>query len=378
LISAIPYGLALTGTLFGGTASSIFYLLYRRSRAVRSAYKHTDKQRWVDHFGRWEHRWKERPTGRSVSTGVKRYSHRAKELPGVSPAVIRYLLPITLFGKITDLGYELPALHEHVESLAMAPAQKKQYERVDQALLKQAMELLAQHSEPGGLATWFTTIRYRPASAFRDEVARFKELPTGWAVQAEMPAVVSPNSPWLPKEARLAAIVQKNKQRGRRTLVYVEQTGTRDIRPRIRASLKALVPGVRVEMLSANDMSPAAREAWIKTEAPRLDVLLVNPSLVETGLDLVMFSDLVFYELPISLYTLWQAMRRVWRLGQEREVHCTFLTYAETVEAALLNRMGEKLKAALVLYGDEATGALVDTDDGEQSQDGGAQQAGRV
>jgi hypothetical protein len=41
-------------------------------------------------------------------------------------------------------------------------------------------------------------------------------------------------------------------------------------------------------------------------------------------------------------------------------------------------RVVEKLKAALVLYGDEPTGALVDTDDGEQSQDGGAQQAGRV
>jgi hypothetical protein len=26
-------------------------------------------------------------------------------------------------------------------------------------------------------------------------------------------------------------------------------------------------------MLSANDMSAAVREAWIKTEAPRLDVL---------------------------------------------------------------------------------------------------------
>ena len=94
-----------------------------------------------------------------------------------------------------------------------------------------------------------------------------------------------------------------------------------------------------------------------------MDVLLVNPKLVETGLDLVMFSDLVFYELPLSLYTLWQAMRRVWRLGQDQEVHCTFLTYAETVEAALLSRMGEKLKAALVLYGDEATGALIETDD---------------
>jgi hypothetical protein len=145
----------------------------------------------------------------------------------------------------------------------------------------------------------------------------------------------------------------------------VEQTGQRDIRGRLRDALETLVPQARVETLSAGDMSPAGREAWIKKNAPLMDALLVNPSLVETGLDLVEFSDLVFYELPISLYTLWQAMRRVWRLGQDQEVHCTFLTYADTVEAALLDRMGKKLKAALLLYGDEAAGALIDNDDGD-------------
>jgi hypothetical protein len=57
-------------------------------------------------------------------------------------------------------------------------------------------------------------------------------------------------------------------------------------------------------------MSPARREAWIKLAAPQMDTMLVNPKLVETGLDLVMFSDLVFYEITTSLYVLWQGAPR--------------------------------------------------------------------
>jgi len=91
-------------------------------------------------------------------------------------------------------------------------------------------------------------------------------------------------------------------------------------------------------------------------------VLIVNPKLVETGLDLVQFSSLVFYETTVSLYVLWQAMRRVWRLGQDKEVNVTFLAYANTVEEEILRRMGQKKKAAQLLYGKEAAGVLVETD----------------
>jgi len=79
-----------------------------------------------------------------------------------------------------------------------------------------------------------------------------------------------------------------------------------------------LVQVPSVGLLSASDMSPARRESWIKLAAPSMDAMLVNPKLVETGLDLVMFSDLVFYEITTSLYVLWQSMRRVWRLGRTR------------------------------------------------------------
>jgi hypothetical protein len=55
-------------------------------------------------------------------------------------------------------------------------------------------------------------------------------------------------------------------------------------------------------------------------------------------------------------------MRRVWRLGQKNEVFVTFLAYANTVEEEILRRMGQKKKAAQLLYGKEASGVLVETD----------------
>lgn len=75
-----------------------------------------------------------------------------------------------------------------------------------------------------------------------------------------------------------------------------------------------------------------------------------------------MISDLEFYEVTTSLYTLWQAMSRVWRLGQNKEVNFTFLSYAETMESEILRRMGLKMKYAQLLYGKEAAGVLVETD----------------
>ena len=96
-----------------------------------------------------------------------------------------------------------------------------------------------------------------------------------------------------------------------------------------------------------------------------LDVLITNPRLVETGLDLVAFSTVVFAELDYSLYTLWQALRRVWRLGQTRPVKAVFATYKDTLEAQALALMGRKMRAAQLLYGDEVGGAIVPAEDGD-------------
>lgn len=349
----------MTGTLFGGTASSLFYLLFRRSPEVRQLYGFKEVSRWVDHYGLWKYRWTEKPNGtaRGASSAVTRWDVRPpQELPGVSPAVIRFLLPMTLFGKITDLGYTLPALTDKVEAVDMGTALGQHYRVTSDILLQKALDRLRTDNDAGMLTAWFTTVRYRPMSAYRDEVVTFRGEPI-----LALPAVVVDDRDHLPKEDKLAELVAHNKRLGRKTLVFVEQTGTRDIRDRLLSVLRQKAPGVNVQTLSAADMKPAKRELWIRRNAPLMDCLLVNAGLVKTGLDLVMFSDIVFYETNTSLYCVWQAMRRVWRLGQQHAVTTTFLAYDAAVEAALLDLMGEKMKAAMLLYGDNAAGALVDS-----------------
>ena len=57
--------------------------------------------------------------------------------------------------------------------------------------------------------------------------------------------------------------------------------------------------GLRVAILGSN-IDPRKREEWIAKRANTIDVLICNPRLVETGLDLVQFSTVIFFEIEYS------------------------------------------------------------------------------
>ncbi len=82
-------------------------------------------------------------------------------------------------------------------------------------------------------------------------------------------------------------------------------------------------------------------------------------------LHLVQFATVAFFETEYSLYCLWQAVRRVWRLGQTKPVKALFSVYEDTMEARALALMGRKMRAAQTLYGDEVGGAIVPEEDGD-------------
>jgi SNF2 family DNA or RNA helicase len=215
------------------------------------------------------------------------------------------------------------------------------------------------------LSSWLQWTLARPNSAFRDEIVEIDE--TGLGEKAgiktqlmELPAVVVDEN--LPKEQWLVDFCRSERQQGRKVLIYVRQTGTRDIQERILGILRQ--GGVRAEVLTSS-VNPRKREVWIANRVFGLDALVVNPRLVETGLDLVAFSSVVFQEIEYSLYTLWQAVRRVWRLGQTKPVKAIFSVYSEAMEARALALMGRKMKAAQLLYGEEVGGAIVPEEDGD-------------
>jgi hypothetical protein len=102
------------------------------------------------------------------------------------------------------------------------------------------------------------------------------------------------------------------------------------------------------------------REAWLMRHVKKgLDVLICNPRLVQTGLDLVAFATSIFYEIEYSVYLVQQASRRTWRLGQTQPVEIYFPIYAGTMEHRAVAHVGRKVAAAQLLYGDDIAGALV-------------------
>ena len=269
------------------------------------------------------------------------------------------MLDTTVFLSLKDLGLALPHYAEEVVTLAMLDEQSSQYRTMDKKLRDLAIK------NRRYLSTWLQWSLARPNSAFRDEVVEVDELDhQGEFLRKkslmELPAVVSDET--MPKEAWLVDFCRSERQRGRKVLKYLRQTGTRDIQDRI---LKVLRDGgVRAEVLTSG-INPRKREEWIANRVYGLDALVVNPRLVETGLDLVAFSSVVFAEIEYSLYTLWQAVRRVWRLGQTKPVKAMFSVYSEAMEARALALMGQKMKAAQLLYGDEVGGAIVPEEDGD-------------
>jgi hypothetical protein len=72
---------------------------------------------------------------------------------------------------------------------------------------------------------------------------------------------------------------------------------------------------------------------------------------VETGLDLLAFPTLYFYETGYSLHTLRQASRRSWRIGQHHPVRVKFLVNKGTTQTTCLRLMGKKMLVALMMEG---------------------------
>ena len=141
------------------------------------------------------------------------------------------------------------------------------------------------------------------------------------------------------KERRLIEEIKKELAEGRRCQVFAVYTQKHDVTARIQRILSD--EGIRTAVLRAS-VDTSKREAWYARQIKDgVQVVICHPKLVETGLDLLDFPTILFYESGYSLHTLRQASRRSWRIGQRRPVRVKFLCYEGTMQTSCLRLMGK-------------------------------------
>ena len=97
-----------------------------------------------------------------------------------------------------------------------------------------------------------------------------------------------------------------------------------------------------------------------------MQVCVAHPRLVSVGMDLLWAPSIYFVQTGYSIYTLRQASRRSWRIGQRSNVVVRFLTYNDTMQTSCLRLMGKKLLVSLAMEGkfsNEGLQGIEDDDD---------------
>ena len=361
--------LLLTGTLMGGYADDLFHLLWRINPKVliedgfkpsKTGSMAAATMGFMRTHGVLKDVYKESASTSHRTAKAKQLTVRTSKAPGFGPVgIIRYVLPITVFLKLRDIGQKvLPAYDETFLDVQMRDDQADAYRAMSMRLLQLLKQALAMRDSTL-LGVVMNVLLAWPECAFRTETVRHPRTKTLLHLQ---PPVFA-ETECMPKEAKLIELCADEKALGRKVLVYSIYSGTRDTTARLRMLLEAR--GFKVGVLRAS-VDASKREDWVADQVERgIDVLITNPELVKTGLDLLDFPTIVFMQSGFNVYTMMQAARRSWRIGQKHDVRVIFLGYAGTSQMECLKLMGKKISVSQSTSGDMPESGLDVLNDSE-------------
>ncbi len=356
--------LSLSGTLMGGYSSTLFHLLYRFSPEIRSEFGRTEESRWIQRYG-----FLEQSIGKSDDDEAedgrssKRRSYRkvVRERPGLAPSALFHLIGNTVFLRLADVASGLPPYEEQVllssldsepdpkaKSLDGTPVSQRSAYADLEATMRAALKSALSQGSKRLLAAYLQSLLAYPDGCTRGETV-LDPVSEEENILVQLPPLTEDKL--YPKEQALIDLVAKERMAGRRVLVYATHTGTRDITGRMQAFLTR--NGFRSAVMKADAVAPDKREAWVANQvAQGIDVLICHPRLVQTGLDLIDFPTICWFETDYSVYTMRQASRRSWRIGQTRPVKVVFMAYRNTLQADALKLVAQKLQSSLAVEGE--------------------------
>src|SRR5579862_398866 len=141
------------------------------------------------------------------------------------------------------------------------------------------------------------------------------------------------------KDKKLVEIAQEELNQDRRCAIYPQFTGVHEVRQKL---LKLMAESNVRALILPDTVRPEAREDWINRHLDEIDVLICHPKRVMTGLDLVGFPSLIWYQTGYSTHVLRQASARARRPIQTKPCKVFFLYYAGTIQEQALALMREK------------------------------------
>lgn len=348
--------LLLTGTLMGGYGDDLFYLLFRAlpGRMIEDGYRPSKQgsltpaaMAFMRDHGVLKDIYSESNGSAHKTAKGSKITVRTVKAPGFGPkGVLRCVLPFTVFLKLKDIGGNvLPPYDEEFREVAMDAEQAQAYGRLAGQLTAELKQALARR-DTTLLGVVLNVLLAWPDTCFRSETVKH---PRTRNLLAFTPSLFT-DLEVMPKERELIDICREEKSAGRKVLVYSVYTGTRDTTSRLKVLLEQ--EGFKVAVLRTS-VDASRREDWIAEQLDRgIDVLITNPELVKTGLDLLEFPTIVFMQSGYNVYSLQQAARRSWRIGQKQPVRVIYLGYAATSQMTCLALMAKKILVSQSTSGD--------------------------
>jgi hypothetical protein len=365
LVGATEHSVILTGTLLGGYADDLFNILFRLDapKMLAEGFVHGDVgvRAFSETYGVLEKITVIEPIDNACSKA--RTTKRVRRRPGASPLLFgRFLMGMGAFVSLEDISDALPPYEEEVVAIEMDQCLKDAYEGLEEQIKKALKEHRGNQSV---VSVALNALLLYPDRPFRlgtligydfDHESQRRE-PFVIAEPEDLDEAVV-----YAKERTLVQEVTQELAEGRRCQIYAVYTQKRDVTRRLQRILSDA--GICTAVLTS-DVKPEQREAWYEKQlSAGAQAFLCHPRLVQTGLDLVFAPSLLFYETGYSIFTLRQASRRSWRIGQNRAVKVKFLHYKGTMQESCLRLMGKKLLVALAMEGKFSSDGLQAMDDG--------------
>ena len=342
LMKAAKHCLLLTGTLLNGYASNIFYTLFRvcPDVMVQEGFRYEDEMEFARLFGvTSKESTFEVSRGRA---GNRVGSTREKELPGVSPLIFtKFLLNITAFIALDQMTEGLPDYEEIPVAIEMDGATSQGYHQIRDFFRQRCGSCQGQTKK-----IMSSMIKLMTQYPDAPHCKRFVTNPDTNEVEFEStPLEKSIRN----KEQRLLEIIQEKIACGEKVLVYYNTINTTDLGDHLTAFL--LSEDIKAFELKASVKAEKRMEFITKEVNKGAQVMITNPALVETGLDLLDFTTIIFFQIGYNLSTMRQASRRSWRLSQTKDIQVYFFYYTGTIQEQAMALMATKLQAAQTIEG---------------------------